>query len=1574
MGGSADDTAVIEGPEDLGRGEAEDDEPAEGLRVEVKLRQRSLRVQRAARLRMACSGCNTRGVALSSLELDILRMLRRSAEPLSGRHVADIAGIAPNTANRVLKSLQERELVDSSREGRAILWTTTADVAGLTELEGPAQERIALVVTAVELEHTEVRNRLVNAERVRVGDIWMLRGEVAGDNIDWTVYLARAGMGNATSAALVGLAARDLHANLVAFVGTAAGLKPNDQRHLDVVVASRIHNPYAGKQVAGESGTQLLGRDKTYAVPAPLIAVVNACIADSGWTSSTRSRLYKASQPHAFVAPIVSVEAVQADSSGPVLKEILNRFQDAAALDMESFGLAAGSDIHNLPVLVVRGISDFIGDKSETGNDDQQPVAAGNAARLFRDILVFAHPDDFKRGGQTPPQTEPPSGQAVVLPGAVQMWMNRLEQRSLARANAAREAIAEMRAAGVTAATWLNRALHRPQAWLREDDTGDGWALMASLASIARSTVAWRGFERAAGAAALTGDVDASSYFTFMSWLARIGGDPDNSDIEGEPVPEAMDGFSLDVVARFGAIIEFYRAVVEGDLAKAKIRAEAAIASLGLIDPSGLLRAPSEPVHVVRLDPTLRDLVAATVLRQIAQMMLAPGAADLLGVQSGLGARALRGNPVTRDLADDGLRLAQWAVTLCPDAEGARLTQAQTMLGVLVSMTGRTSADVEDEISRRARVVEEDALVVREVLREWDGSSGAALAVAARARSIQGDFIGALRLLLPAPDGVASQREARDPDVVRLASFIARITGNDEVALVLAAKNPDRVEGELMRAAVLDGRPQMAGEAKDALFAALEQSAGKHHAGFQALMALSRRFNALKESEQAVVMAHIDGLGQLDRELADVLHARVLLSQGDAATALRYVRGLERNELALEAHADALVACGRAKEAAQLVFDEGVRRGDIPLATEALVIAMTNGLSDTAGEIAHKLLSRPDGKPVRLKALRALQNIARTENNWHEVKTLTEQVIHELGENMLPVPEVEYWRLAEALFLMDKFDQALAVLVAAPAVSFNEREKAQLFLATLRSAIDEHRTREETRAVPLVADLSDKKLYTMFMRAAADWANDEQIAAAAMSVVLMAPDSSFTETQIAEFREYTEKYFVRHGENASITQIEIEEDNLDPLIEFLRSRGARQKALHELANNVRSGQFPLAVLTEAAGRTTTESLIRRDLGYIMAVDDYAGCGEQAARDALGCRVVVDTTAIVVAPWTGRPFRRLAAHLDAVIVPAPLREDIARARSSLAMRSTRTVGWDTRQQRPVVSETTAEEAKAHADAAEQVWDDVQGLQVAPATDATRRDRWLSAITVAQELGLPVWADDVAMRRFARSMGIPAFGTLDLIRAFAEEDDIADAVASFREHRVVDLPIDEPWHSLASMARWNANSPFALALSRPAAWRNIPESFNEFRALIRLRPNYVDAQQIAMWAHLAANGLALATILPARPKVVSALLAWVIFFADPFFTAVHAGAEGIRRENLPEDAGRITELIVGAADDLRDQYYPGVDALGPLVDVLCRSLLDTAGPEATSRIVAALVGRIGDETGSRVFAAYIQSAGT
>ena len=228
--------------------------------------------------------CQADRVPLSPVEVTIVRVLRRSVEPLSGRQIASIVGLAPNTAIKHLKNLQASGLVSASRSGRATYWTTTADLGLTDEVGDETPTRVALIVTAVDLEFAEMRQRLVNAERTRAGGMWLVRGEIIGPEVSWTVHLAQAGMGNASAAALVAFGAGDLKANIVAIVGTAGGLKPADHRHGDVIVASRIHNPYTGKQVAGTHASELLGRDVTYAVRAPLLQLARAAIADSEWS------------------------------------------------------------------------------------------------------------------------------------------------------------------------------------------------------------------------------------------------------------------------------------------------------------------------------------------------------------------------------------------------------------------------------------------------------------------------------------------------------------------------------------------------------------------------------------------------------------------------------------------------------------------------------------------------------------------------------------------------------------------------------------------------------------------------------------------------------------------------------------------------------------------------------------------------------------------------------------------------------------------------------------------------------------------------------------------------------------------------------------------------------------------------------------------------------------------------------------------------------------------------------------------------------------------------------------------
>ncbi len=138
-------------------------------------------------------------------------------------------------------------------------------------------------------------------------------------------------------------------------------------------------------------------------------------------------------------------------------------------------------------------------------------------------------------------------------------------------------------------------------------------------------------------------------------------------------------------------------------------------------------------------------------------------------------------------------------------------------------------------------------------------------------------------------------------------------------------------------------------------------------------------------------------------------------------------------------------------------------------------------------------------------------------------------------------------------------------------MNFDQREKAQLFLSILRLSLDEQRSQSPDGSGPPLT-LGDAKVYALFARAAGDWAADEQIAAAALAVVLMASGATLNEVQVADFRKYAEEYFERHGEDASIKQIKVEEDDLEPLLDVLRRGSERSSALDEAALEVQAGR------------------------------------------------------------------------------------------------------------------------------------------------------------------------------------------------------------------------------------------------------------------------------------------------------------------------------------------------------------------------------------------------------------------
>jgi len=1536
-------------------------------------------------LRMAHPCCHSRRVSLTDRERSVLRALRRSEEPLSGRRVGEIVDLAPNTATRLLKGLEERGLVTSTPKGRASNWTSAADVGLLAGLNDDAEDRIALVLTAVELEATAVKNRLVNPKRVRVGGLPLVQGEVIGPDLTWTVFLAQAGMGNSSAAALVALAADKLNANLVSFVGTAGGLKEGDQRLGDVIVASRIHTPYTGKQVPGEDGSELLGRDNSRHVPAPLLRMAEAAIADSAWASSKAAEHYDKNHSHAYVAPIVAVESVQTDPTSELMEQIRKRYQDAAAVDMESHGLATGSDVHDLPMLVVRGLSDFLAGKNATDDEDRQPKAAANAAQLLVHILRSANPEDFRRvagssePGPGPPAPADPENVREALPRGLVLWLDRLRRRSPARADAAEAEIREMRAAGTTAATALNRFIHRPPTWLREDDTGDGWVLVANLGAIAGSSIASRAFERAGHAAALTGDTGAVAYFKLIGVLNLLRDDAD-ADVSAteEAARLALEAVPSDVQDSAAPLFDFYRVALreqdEPDMVE-KVEAAAAVLTwLGVEVESSVLRPRDGDFAPHPFDEELRAVLGAMVLQQVSRWFLAPEAADWFGVKTGLAVRGARGNPVVRDLADEALLLAQQAVKLRPMSEGLRLSEAQAGLATLVAIAGRPQGDVEWEVSSRARQAELTALEVRDTFRDWNGDSGPALAVAGRAREMQGDPSGALRMLLPLPDGMATHAESKHPDVVRVAAFLALEVGQDSLAVELAGETDDPVEAALMKAAIYGSRAAMSDEATAALLEALRLADGRHHALYRALNGLARKFGQLSDDDKAAVSAGIDEVSARDPELGELLKARIALENGSPQKALEIVRGLEESGLTLITRAEALGDLGRPAEAWQVLFDGAGSNDGVEMLFVALDLASVKGLHDEARKTAQALLNRGVAGGAKVRVLQTLRSVERADGNWKEVINLTGRIAEDSVEHGLPVIEADHWIEAEALYSLGRFKAAVEVLSETSTVRFNQREKVLLFLSALGRGLDEQR----------VAGTSDSdrlrfegRVFTLFLEAAREWVQDREIANLAMGISLTAGDGELSESQVMDLRAYAESYFeiYEDSDSPAVRRVDVGDD-LEQLEKFLRDNDseARREQLVKVLKMVAESVMPVVALAIVAQRSYAEMLLRGRIGFFIAVADDGGLGVETAREAINGQVSADTSALVVGPLAGIPARQLIAKFDSVSLAQSLRTDVERARSSFATRSSGTLGYDARAGRPFITEFSEEETERYRDGVNELWSAVQKLRVGKIAAQDERATWLGALQYAREAGIPLWADDVAMRNMARESGVPAFGTLDLIRAYADAATVDSAEAALRANKVVDLPIVEPWAALAVAADWEPASAFRIAIARPYAWQDIAQAFAEFRGMVRSRPDELAPEVLASWVHSACTGLAMVTQPAVRPQVVAAVIAWTIFETDPLFSPKHLAGRVVNNAEVPDGAGVVSQMMFEVADHLREDYFPDGDPMTSIVETLSGVIRESAGPQAAARVMADLATRLSNGLGNRVFGAYLGLADT
>jgi nucleoside phosphorylase len=1402
------------------------------------------------------------------------------------------------------------------------------------------------VLTALALEYAAVRSHLTEVvqRRTRSGTRYEA-GLVHGEHLDWEVNLAEVDMGNSGAAAEVASAIETFSPQLILFVGVAGGLKPSDQRHGDIVVASMVYNVHSAKIAPDPAGgSQVLSRPLGVPASHRLTQLVRA-VSRMMWTADSLTgaqRKETASPPPAVhLRAIVAGEVVLADPDSDLRKLIAERFNDAAAIDMESYGVYETAHRYEVPVLAVRGLSDLIGDKTLASDQELQPRAAANAASLAIALLSHADEDDFPLGAATggPSDGGSPSRamtshgtrgaetdfsaaseSLALLAPCLRPWWRRLRDR---RGPVADVIIAELVQRSATPAGWLSRLQHRLPPWLREHGQSDAWALVAEFAESHGSPHARWLYDEAAQRADEDGEDIIAGLHRLKAALMAVrhpsvshgtSGDNATSDDLESARADALDRLSDQSLLNFGPVTAVFRGVVSENIDAILAVAAAALHTLELpfqrltetgqsnrntaLADEDIAPAVATFAELAETDPDVLDQLRSDLLLRVGCALLA------------------------RSYLDSALAVFAEARRFAP-ATGAPL------LGMALARLQRVDrsggmADPTLQVSAELAEACELALLARDRRREWNVDSGDAVALAVRARA-GNDPPGALRLALHAPRGVATDAEARSPQVREAGALAALYAGEYLLALELAPSVSDPVERDLIRAMVLAQMPDVEDETEQALRRALQAvPADRPDQLVRALMALVRLGAPILPDHPGTVAPELARLRNTDAEAADMVEASAALRAGQPRLALVITRQYPMWTPAIEIAAEAAAVAGDFKEAFRILERAGNARSDEMLRTQAMFLAADADLNEEAQRVANQLILSSDAE-TRRRALEVQLTLAERAGRWQEVAELGHRLVDDhtldLSDVRRDLHVVQYrWAVANAEFNLRRLERARKALDEPDMLEPRNAPEALLLLAVLRATALPAAREGGPAGIPAAGQV----LLERALAAASAFPDDEEVMASALALAMTSPDTEpLPDALLSRVRALHQEFFDHFPESTRFRKVPIGED-LSGLVEYLRATFAPQaEQLTDLARQVWLGLCPQSLLADVTGRSYADTLIKKVVGCLVAsaADPALAAAEQEAARA-ACEagsVVIDTSALVLLDHLGGRAQRLTAQFSRVLFPANCRDDVLGARNSLALRSTGTLGWNPQEQKPQLREFPPEVVDDWAEAGARLAQRLALADVVPAPGQSWS--WDESLLLASRERTALWADDLPLRHAARSLGVPAFGTLDLIADLVHAGQLAqtvldEAVEGFRRAFVVDLPLADRLLELAAADSWKPDGYAALLLARPRLWSPPSDGFAQFMQLIRaLPPAAATPEPVTGWAAAAMTGLAWAIPPPARPGAVAGIVAWTVLTAG--------GAD-------------IFPMVLDAGENVMAAAAPAGDLLGHTVAVLTETL--------------------------------------
>jgi len=262
-----------------------------------------------------------------------------------------------------------------------------ADEAQQAERAKPMKRAVLLCALLVELEALEAQLREqgpVGEQTIGGGDIFKT-GRLAGEHINWDLFVGCSERSNPAAAASAANAIATLKPQVALFVGVAGGIAGQIQLG-EVVAATTVFDYDQGKDTTAGYQPREVQLHSTFALRQRAIHIANA---PNMWIK--RITPPEKNQPaaiRALVEPIAAGGKVVTSSQSETAQLIAQTAPRAVAVETEGAGFLTAID-HAAGVggIVIRSISDMRDDKAVSDREHWQARAAGRAAAFAFELL-----------------------------------------------------------------------------------------------------------------------------------------------------------------------------------------------------------------------------------------------------------------------------------------------------------------------------------------------------------------------------------------------------------------------------------------------------------------------------------------------------------------------------------------------------------------------------------------------------------------------------------------------------------------------------------------------------------------------------------------------------------------------------------------------------------------------------------------------------------------------------------------------------------------------------------------------------------------------------------------------------------------------------------------------------------------------------------------------------------------------------------------------------------------------------------------------------------------------------------